>query len=569
MLDFSDEILNHLFSLTSLPSSENTISVDGYMSAPANGHEKRRNFLIKLKSTLYMNKQVIVANIHDTTDRDELIAAQDNDNYKTRLLASVSHELRTPLNGSINFTEQALYDPTVPEKIKQKWLLPALRSNRLLLSLINDILDFSQMQENKLRLVFEHRDIISTAKECVELLEIQAEKKGISLRLENLLPADIFIFSTDHNRFRQIILNLLSNAVKFTFEGLVTLRLEEIPSNDNTEISVRRKGIRVTCEDTGIGISEESQKKLFKAFEKIELGDKIALNSTGVGLGLVISNNLVQRLNASVTPDENTQAIKFHSKLDEGTCFYFEIYDGEDAKYDKTQSLGSRLHLNFPSSYDKFNQSNLDVSSELGLCGVSAMDLQRDIFSWTAHPDHPRDASLSTTFHKPTFSRHDRSQFELEIHLPAQVCRCSRVLIVDDDSFNLTALEQHLSKLHIKCDWAFNGYLALEKIKKRQHSRCSSVCAQYEVIFLDCNMPVMDGFETARTLREKIVMGEIDDLRIIACTAFVQQAELDRAREAGMDDFCTKPITFNIIREKLSLSGFWKRNNVKSLTGLK
>ena len=132
-----------------------------------------------------------------------------------------------------------------------------------------------------------------------------------------------------------------------------------------------------------------------------------------------------------------------------------------------------------------------------------------------------------------------------------QSCKCPKVLIVDDDAFNLTALELHLIKLDIPCDTAFNGQIAFNKILHRQNTRCSQNCQQYLLIFMDYNMPVMDGLETTKKLRKKISNREIDDMNIVCCTAFVQQSELDKTIQAGMNSYCTKPITLEIVKQKL------------------
>jgi len=315
---------------------------------------KSTNLSIKFTKSLFMEKQVLVLNITDNTDRDLLVAANASNEYKSRLLSSVSHELRTPLNGSINFTEQALSEPIIPTEIKEKWLIPALRSNQLLLSLVNDILDFSQMHAGKLRLVFESKNVVDTAKECIALVELQAKKKKLELELQNNLPLSKEILATDHNRLKQIMLNLLSNAVKFTFEGSVSLILDPILSSaafspltaqqlsplSDTRIFPASsttgyfpKGVRITVKDTGIGISSENQKKLFQAFEKLEVANKpLTINSTGAGLGLVISNHLVQRLNSKEPTRQECEVIKLVSEENVGSTFYFEVHN-QDEKF--------------------------------------------------------------------------------------------------------------------------------------------------------------------------------------------------------------------------------------------
>ena len=511
----------------------------------------KKNFSIKFTTSLFMEKNVIVINVTDTTDRDLLIAAEAASDYKSRLLSSVSHELRTPLNGSINFIEESLFDTTIPETTKDKWLIPALRSNRLLLSLVNDILDFSQMHAGKLRLVVEARSIVDTAKECLELLEIQASKKALKLSLQNNLPLEHEIIVTDHNRVRQVILNILSNAVKFTFYGEVTLILDptsaEIPQTGGGIYTL--KGVRVTCKDTGIGISTEDQKKLFKAFEKIDLGARAFINSTGAGLGLLISNSLVQKLSPENLPFKESNILRFESKVDEGSSFFFGVYHHDERSGNIKQI---DLEKSSPGDFSIFSEHGLDLRNieELSRPPVSFSLIHRYSSQGLIIRDSRGQGRIPSNILGSLAS------------IPSQVqinCKCPRVLIVDDDPFNLTALDQILKRLQIPCHWAFNGKEAIEKIEARQHNRCCASCKQYKIMFLDCNMPILDGFETARQLRAMEKRGEIDRITIIACTAFVQQSDENAAREAGMDDFSTKPIKFAVIKEKLKANGFYDK----------
>lgn len=517
---------------------------------------QKKNFSIKFTTSLFMEKNVIVVNVTDTTDRDSLIAAQAASDYKSRLLSSVSHELRTPLNGSINFIEESLVDKTIPNSTKDRWLIPALRSNRLLLSLVNDILDFSQMHAGKLRLVFEPRSIVDTAKECLELLEIQASKKALKMSLQSNLPADHEIIVTDHNRVRQVMLNLLSNAVKFTFNGEVSLILDPISVELSQPVqnggSHALKGVRVTCKDTGIGISPEDQKKLFKAFEKIDLGARAFINSTGAGLGLLISNGLVQKLSPEELPDKKTNIIRLESKIDEGTSLSFEVYNS-DEKCGKDNLIN--IGISSPGENSVFTDKGLETRN--------VEELSRHIsFSLANHYSSRVLCAGGSKIQGLIQTDNNFGTLNSLTSLPPQIqtyCKCPKVLLVDDDPFNLTALEQILHRLKIPCHWAFNGKEAIQKVETRQHHRCCASCKQYKVMFLDCNMPILDGFETARQLRQLEKKGEIDKIRIIACTAFVQQSDENNAREVGMDDFCTKPIKLAVVKEKLKANGFFEK----------
>ena len=533
---------------------ENSVTAEVLWWNRENSSPYRKNFSIKFTTSLFMNKNVIVINVTDTTDRDSLIAAQASSEYKSRLLSSVSHELRTPLNGSINFIEESLIDSAIPSVTKEKCLIPALRSNRLLLSLVNDILDFSQMHAGKLRLVFESRSIVETAKDCMELLEIQASKKSLKLTLQNNLPPDQEVIVTDHNRVRQVILNLLSNAVKFTFHGGILLILDptsaELPcQNHQRGDTYTLRGVRVTCRDTGIGISPEDQKKLFKAFEKIDLGARAFINSTGAGLGLLISNGLVQKLSPEELPTKDSNIIRFESKPDEGASFSFEIYNHNKIN-------GNVKHIDL----EKSSSAVDSIFSEHGLGMRNIEEMVRPITFSTINRFSFQGIVLRELRSQSYINSADNIGTLMSIPSQIQIsCKCPKVLIVDDDPFNLTALDQILSRLKVPCHWAFNGKEAIEKIEARQHNRCGSSCQQYKIVFLDCNMPILDGYETARRLRAMEKRGEVDRIRIIACTAFVQQSDENNAKEAGMDDFSTKPIKFSVIKEKLKANGFFEK----------
>ena len=510
-----------------------------------------------------MDKQVMVINITDTTDRDSLIAAEASNEYKTRLLSSVSHELRTPLNGSINFIEQTISESTVSDTVKSKWLIPALRCNRLLLFLVNDILDFSQMHAGKLRLVFETKSVVETAMECIELLEIQAQKKQIGLKLQNNLRKKDETLRTDHNRLKQVILNLLSNAVKFTFHGGVTLILDEVVitqpqllslSYDNNSSGSLVRGIKVTCQDSGIGINSENQKKLFQSFEKLDLGKHdLRMNATGAGLGLVISNNIVQRLNPEEVTGREAEVIRFKSKENEGTSFYFTVYNRGTGN-----SLASQQNQHIQLIHD--SESLMTIPDEvMGFKNTTDLMRTMNIKLDTLRTGRggQNNSLLSPYLNKASFRSANLAATGDLLNSQKINCDCPKILIVDDDPFNLTALDQILSKLKISCTLAFNGKQAIEKIEIRQKTRCSSSCRQYRAMFLDCQMPVMDGFETAKALKEMMKKREIDVIKIVACTAFVQKSDEAKARESGMDDFCTKPINFAVIKEKLAAAGFW------------
>ena len=517
---------------------------------------------IKILFTFFNEKPALALVFSDVTERNLVTVLQETNNYKNRLLASVSHELRTPLNASISFTQAAIEHPDLSNlpDIKENFLMPALRSNQLLLLLINDILDFSQMTANKLRLVFENKNVANTLEECVNLIRMQATRKGLRILTDFKFEEEVLgaLFCTDHNRLKQIVLNLLSNALKFTLEGeiLITARFDRISNapilsqadliantnvrtltEEEEEIRKResrrsfrddRRGqkiLRVSVRDTGIGISEENKKKLFKAFEKVELGDNISLNSQGVGLGLVISNNLVVMLGSST---ENN-GIVVDSQENLGSTFSFWILDQQELKEEeeihsaqKSYDICSEMEEN-PHHGDSEERVET-LSNLIPVKSINSILLARkNIFF-----DTPQITNIQSI---------------------ASPVKLSQILVVDDDVFNISTISMVLQKCGYTCDTAFNGKQAIQKILERQPSNqlSSSKTKQYKLVFMDCNMPIMDGFEATKILKAKMNAGEIEQIPIVACTAFLTEKEKELVRELEIDAYCVKPLN----REKI------------------
>jgi signal transduction histidine kinase len=461
--------------------------------------QREKSIDIKFSLKDFAGTPVVFFIFSDISERLAVESLQQTIEYKERLLASVSHELRTPLNGTINFVDAAIQDPRVPEFIKTNFLVPAIRAARYLLTIINDILDFSQVQNQKLRLFPIRRSIVQTIKDALELIEIQAKKKEIALDLERPHEKWDNIFKTDHNRLIQILTNLLSNALKFTFKGSINLKI----------VQVTFKMLRFEVHDTGIGISKEDQAKLFRAFGKVgEMDRQRYLNPQGVGLGLLISNELSKMLGPrrdNDNPEISDDMIGIHvdSEPGVGSCFWFYIYDmngrGGESDY---------------------------VDHE-----------------WSPSVNQERHSSSGTNFMRS-------AQVLPEPDLNA--CTCPKILIADDDAFNLLALENVLSSFGQKVVTAYNGKGVLDIVESRFEAPCGPECGPYQIVFLDCNMPIMDGYECAGKLKEFSKSTNTQKSVVIACTAAVQASDRQKAMDAGMDDFCEKPIAKPRIRELLN-----------------
>jgi CheY-like chemotaxis protein len=353
-------------------------------------------------------------------------------------------------------------------------------------------------------------------------------------------------------------LNLLGNAIKFTESGKVTIRVkEEIevtlmpealclknketplkenslgesllkPLNDSEPESIRR--IYFEIEDTGIGISKDNLQNLFKLFGKLEQSNS-KINQHGVGLGLAISQNLVERLNDHI-PGEN---IRVESQPGRGSKFYFcllatlssnaeEDVLFEDLKKIKPQEFVFHNNSKSVSKCDlsetklminHYNNNNIDITPK----SLS----QRNIDNVLKSDQHPNTTSL-------------RAHFSHQERIPLNV------LAVDDDQVNLIVIKNYLSKPTAKYDFnletANNGCQAIELIKKNSNLEGRA----FDVVLMDCNMPVMDGYQASKLLSELMKAGEIAVVPIIAITANAATLDRDLCLASGMDSFLSKPL---------------------------
>jgi PAS domain S-box-containing protein len=279
-----------------------------------------------LRATARIIEVILARKRAQTLIMDALAQAQAADKAKSFFIASVSHEIRTPLNSVIGFAE-LLRDGGVSPKQQEEYLDAISTSANTLLMLINDVLDLSKLEANQMQIITAFTDFNALCREVMLIFTFRAQENGNKLVSE--VPEDLPELDVDNIRIRQILINLFGNAVKFTKDGTITLRVSFTPDPDSADTGT----LRCAVSDTGIGISEENQKKLMEPFVQLSgLRGTNAVNN-GTGLGLSISKRLAVCMNGELTCE---------SRIGEGSTFTMTLnavrYRAKTAPADGEQS---------------------------------------------------------------------------------------------------------------------------------------------------------------------------------------------------------------------------------------
>jgi PAS domain S-box-containing protein len=518
--------------------------------------------------------------------------AESASHAKSEFMANMSHELRTPMNGIIGFTDLVL--TTELQKAQRDYLQNVKKSAYGLLEIINDILDFSKIEAGKLLIDHVSFKLDELIEETIDMLTLKAFEKKLEMlyRVDPTIPSQ---FLGDPVRIRQIVVNLLGNAIKFTGEGEIFVSIKK---TSEVYAASGKSYIRLAIEvrDTGIGIRPEKQQKIFESFTQADTSTTRKYG--GTGLGLTISRSLAELMGGSLTVDSEPakgSVFTLHLVLEianqqpevllpkKALLNTVLIVDDNQSNLHLMQEIFGYFHIHAeladssPAAIAKMKSANqrkepfdLVLTDHLmpGMDGIAMVKEMKRQFPGSNMPYILMLSSLEKNIYQHEAARaginkflskpvkmhelygallslfemnlqQDGQHFQLPGNNIEKISEPTSILVADDDPINMLLISEVLRRMGFEVIQVSNGKEALERLP-----HCDPV-----LIFMDVNMPEMDGYSTTREIRK--MPEPWCNLPIIALTADAMKGDREKCLEAGMNKYISKPFKLEEIDEVL------------------